>query len=279
MNLEEIYSSLNELPLNKSEYCILGSASLVIRGIKEKANDIDILITTKEYNKIKTSKYSKIDFIVKDEIDITVEWYDDYQLQTLEEMLENKKKRNLDKDKIDIELIEKKIEERNSSGEYTDLYDLNKVKLDEIMFRKKGTKLLVPKDRYTIVVIGLIKNSDSKYLIQRASKRKKSVFCLPGGHVRHDEDSLAAIKNELKEEMNLIFGDSEIKLIKTYQYKDGYRDIFLINKDIDIKKTIIEKDEVEEVMFLSPSEIEKKISNGEFREHDLDVFYDIIKVQ
>ena len=43
MNKEEIINILRKLNLIEDEYCILGSASLVIRNLKDIANDIDIL--------------------------------------------------------------------------------------------------------------------------------------------------------------------------------------------------------------------------------------------
>ena len=279
MKIDEIKKIISDFSINNGKYCIVGSASLVIRGLKEKANDIDILITKDEYDKIddilKNDK--RIDFIVKDQIDIIIEWYEGYPLQTLDEMLSNKIRKNLEKDKDTIAILEKEILFREKNGEYVDLYDCKKNKLKEIVYRKKGTKSIVPANKYTIVVIALIKNSEGLYLIQKASKRKNGVYCLPGGHVKSNETSLDAIQNELFEEMKLKFDISNINLIKTYKYANSFRDIYMINSDINLNKIIIDKDEVDAVQLLSVKQIDDLINGNKFREHDLDVFYDIIK--
>lgn len=275
MNIIEIKEILNKLALDKNNYCILGSASLVIRGIKETANDIDILITKEEFKKIKDDIES-IDYTIVEKIDKTIEWYDNYPLQTLEEMLKNKTKKNLDKDKATIEILKQEISNREKTGEYVDLYDANKNKLNEIVFRKKGKKSIVPNDRYIIVVVGIIKNNN-KYLIQKSSKRKDNKYCLPGGHVKKEETSIEAIKNELYEEMKLLLAKDEIKLIKTYQYENAFKDVYIIRKNIDVESLSIEKEEVEEIEFLSIKEIEDKIKNNQFREHNIDIYNDIIK--
>lgn len=275
MNIIEIKEKLNQLSMNKNNYCILGSASLVIRGLKENANDIDILITEEEY-KSTNNDIEDIDFTVVKKIDRTIEWYDNYPLQTLEEMLKNKVKKNLEKDKFTIEILKREISKREKTGEYVDLYDCHKKRLNEIIFREKGKKSIVPKGRYTIVVIGIIKNND-KYLIQKSSKRKDNKYCLPGGHVKKDETSLEAIKNELHEEMNLLLDDNEIKLVKTYQYEDAFKDVYLIVKNIDINRLVLEQEEVEDTNFLTISEIEAKVKNNQFRDHNLDIYNDIIK--
>ena len=57
MTKEEIITELNRLNLDKNEFWILGSASLVLRNIIDQANDIDIAITSKHYNFL-TKKYN-----------------------------------------------------------------------------------------------------------------------------------------------------------------------------------------------------------------------------
>ena len=56
MNKTEIINKLNEYNFDKNEYIILSTASLVLQGIKDKANDIDLAVSPKLYKEI-TSTY------------------------------------------------------------------------------------------------------------------------------------------------------------------------------------------------------------------------------
>ena len=52
MSKEEIENIINELGLDRNEFWVLGSSSLVLRGIIDQANDIDLAITPNLYEKI-----------------------------------------------------------------------------------------------------------------------------------------------------------------------------------------------------------------------------------
>ena len=52
MNKEKIIKEINRLKLDKNEFWLLGSSSLVLRGIIEQANDIDLAITNKLYKEL-----------------------------------------------------------------------------------------------------------------------------------------------------------------------------------------------------------------------------------
>ena len=80
----------------------------------------------------------------------------------------SKGERLINKDKIKVIkkcddwfdcLIKKEKFISNKKGEYTDLYDENKNLTGEKLFREKGTKLIVPKGRYSVVVLAFIENS------------------------------------------------------------------------------------------------------------------------
>ena len=49
MDKDTIINELNELKLNKNEFWVLGSSALVLRGIIDQANDIDLAITPSLY--------------------------------------------------------------------------------------------------------------------------------------------------------------------------------------------------------------------------------------
>lgn len=111
-----------------SKYYILSSGCLLFYGLREKANDLDLCISEKLFNNIK-EKYNlveekknecgfyKLNDLVVVVVDSPAEFenqYDfkyGYQLQKLEIILMDKKKRNLPKDKCDIDNIERYLSE------------------------------------------------------------------------------------------------------------------------------------------------------------------------
>lgn len=176
-----------------------------------------------------------------------------------------------------IKEVEKIMLENGKYGEYTDLYDENKNLTGEKLFREKGTKLIVPKGRYSIVVLAFIENSNGEFLFQMTSKRKKNVWATTGGHVKSGQTSKEAIIEEIKEELGIDINEDEVKLFKTYKYDDAFKDVFYIEKDIDINSLTYEKDEVEYVKYLTKDEILDLINNnGNIRKTNIDAFLDII---
>lgn len=176
-----------------------------------------------------------------------------------------------------IKEVEKIMLENGKYGEYTDLYDENKNLTGEKLFREKGTKLIVPKGRYSIVVLAFIENSKGEFLFQMTSKRKKNVWATTGGHVKSGQTSKEAIIEEIKEELGIDINGNEIKLFKTYKYDDAFKDVFYIKKDIDINSLTYQEDEVEYVKYLTKDEILDLINNdGNIRKTNIDAFLDII---
>lgn len=176
-----------------------------------------------------------------------------------------------------IKEVEKIMLENGKYGEYTDLYDENKNLTGEKLFREKGTKLIVPKGRYSVVVLVFIENSKGEFLFQMTSKRKKNVWATTGGHVKSGQTSKEAIIEEIKEELGIDINEDEVKLFKTYKYDDAFKDVFYTKKDIDINSLTYEKDEVEYVKYLTKDEILDLINNnGNIRKTNIDAFLDII---
>lgn len=158
-----------------------------------------------------------------------------------------------------------------------DLYDENKKLTGEKVFREKGKKALVPNGKYTVVVLAFIQNSLGSFLLQKTSVRKKGVWAVSGGHVKSGQNSLEAIKEELREELGLNLKNNEIELFKTYKYDTAFSDVFYIHKDIDLNKLVFEPDEVEYATFLSKDKILELISDGTFRKNNIEACLDIFE--
>ena len=122
MNKETIINKINMLDLDKNDFYVLGSASLVLRGIIETANDIDLAITNETYLKNKdkliylgdnhNSKWYKIneeiECCVEELSDEKVDSCEPFNLIDLEYYYNNYiKDSNREKDKLKKVLIEK----------------------------------------------------------------------------------------------------------------------------------------------------------------------------
>lgn len=116
MNKEELIKLVDSLNWPKEEFYILGSGSLVMFGIREKANDLDLCISEELFetikNRIDLNKKNKCGFypvtdivevVVNKKTDFEYELKDGYQVERLEKILNFKINRNLPKDKVDIE--------------------------------------------------------------------------------------------------------------------------------------------------------------------------------
>jgi len=149
--------------------------------------------------------------------------------------------------------------------EKLDIYDINGNKLNKICIRGEG-KLL--DNEYFLVTTIWIK-SGIRYLIQLTSEQKGSVYAVTGGHVTSGRTSLEQIKTECKEELNFDLDDSKLKFMgkvyfnkmicDTYFYEDDEQDLETINFQL-------QKEEVEDVLWLTKDEIEDMILKNIFRE-------------
>lgn len=127
----ELLNLLKELNFPKDEYYVLSGASLVLRGIRKEANDLDLCISKELFNQIK-NKFNLTDerknecgfYKINDNLEIVVNKKEDfkmeigekYNLEDLQTILDFKIKRNKPKDKDDIENIKKYLEKHNIIG-------------------------------------------------------------------------------------------------------------------------------------------------------------------
>ena len=116
MNKEEFVARLEEIGWPKEEYIILSGGSLLMRGLREETADLDLTVTkrlAKEINLYDLPQDEKgyytphknvqtMDDFDRFEFDVV----DGYQCETLESILEFKRRKMRPKDLKDIEKIE-----------------------------------------------------------------------------------------------------------------------------------------------------------------------------
>ena len=130
MNKNDLLELLSSLKIDKEEFWILSSGALVLRGIYPDAGDLDIAVTNKGLEQVK-SNYTIIPkengwFIVTDKIECVCdgdieklkykpEKIGDYYVQNIQEYLEFLKSSVREKDKLRITIVKEYIE--NNSKE------------------------------------------------------------------------------------------------------------------------------------------------------------------
>ena len=124
MNKEELEKLISTLKIEKGEYWILSSASLVLRGIYDSAADLDLAVTEKGLKQLKEN-YNLIQkengwYIVNDKVECVldtkepykIEKFGEYYLQDINDYYNFIKNSNREKDKKRIPLIENYINTR-----------------------------------------------------------------------------------------------------------------------------------------------------------------------
>ena len=116
MNKKELIELINTLDLPYEEYTILSSGGLVLRGIMENANDLDLAVTEKGFD-ILNKKYDLIEkengcFQVNDKVECMIndlkgkkERVGDYFLQEIHDYLNYLKRSEREKDKPNTSVI------------------------------------------------------------------------------------------------------------------------------------------------------------------------------
>ena len=124
MNKGELEKLISTLKIEKGEYWILSSASLVLRGIYDSAADLDLAVTEKGLKQLKEN-YNLVQkengwYIVNDKVECVldtkepykIEKFGEYYLQDIYDYYNFIKNSNREKDKKRIPLIENYINTR-----------------------------------------------------------------------------------------------------------------------------------------------------------------------
>lgn len=159
--------------------------------------------------------------------------------------------------------------------ERRDLYNKYKEKTNETILATEE----IPENKYTLVEMVLIQNTERKMLIQKRSEQKGGEYGLTSGHAKMGEAPLQGIITEIKEELGIEVKPSELRLIHSEKSdkKKHFYDLYYLQKDYSIADMKLQKEEVENVMWLSEKDIKKLCSENKFKEEHIDAYEIITK--
>lgn len=154
--------------------------------------------------------------------------------------------------------------------ELRDLYNKNKEKTDETIYSIEET----PENRYILIELVLIQNSQGQILIQKRSKEKGGEYALTSGHAKSGETPLQGIISEINEELGLTVLPDELSLMYSERNdnKRAFYDLFYLQNDYDISEMKLQKEEVENVKWLSEDEVRTLCSNNDFKTSHIEAF-------
>lgn len=160
--------------------------------------------------------------------------------------------------------------------EKRDLYDKNRNLTGETIL--KGEQ--IPKDRYIVVVLVFIQNSEGKFLIQKRSEAKNGKYATTGGHPKTGETSIEGILTEVEEEIGVKMNPKDLKLYFSGRSEDErvFWDDYYIKMDIqNLNDLKLQEAEVDSVEWLSENEIVNLMKQDKFFKNHYEEFEILIK--
>lgn len=147
--------------------------------------------------------------------------------------------------------------------EYLDIYDTNRVPTGRTFAR--GEK---PENGYYFVVQVILFNAKGQMLIQQRQSDKlgwpDKWDVTAGGSVQAGENSQQAAARELREELGIVMDFTGIRPNVNSTFTEGFTDVYLAEKEIDLKNVTLQKEEVQDVRWADRQEILEMIAKGKF---------------
>lgn len=159
--------------------------------------------------------------------------------------------------------------------EIRDLYNINKEKTNKTIYANEP----IPENRYILIQLVLIQNNNGQILIQKRSKQKGGEYALTSGHAKTGETPIQGIITEIKEELGIDVTPEELTLIYSQRsdINQVFYDLFYLQNNYEISEMKLQKEEVEDVKWLTKKEVETLCSNNNFKTSHIEAFEIIMK--
>ena len=159
--------------------------------------------------------------------------------------------------------------------ELLQVFDADKNMLNEYVERDK--KLKLPEDKYFMIILLFIQNSEGKFLIQKTSKEKGSEYAVTGGHLTYKDNAITTCIKEAEEELGLTLSEDDLEEIDVLKHDVGYVAIYYLKKNIDINTLTLQEGEVESVSWMSIDEINNLINENKLRKGNIEPFRKVLE--
>lgn len=146
--------------------------------------------------------------------------------------------------------------------EILDIYDKDNKKTGKTIVR--GDKNLLDNEFIKLVVIWIEDNG--KYLVQKCSEEKGSVYAITGGHVATNKTAKEQAVLEIQEELGVKIKEDNLELLGTLTIKKAIFEVYMCKNIITQNtKLVLQESEVESVSWLDKMQIENLIEKDLFR--------------
>lgn len=143
----------------------------------------------------------------------------------------------------------------------------------------RGKCNLKPGEYHLVVHIWII-SSQGEILVQRRSDSKKLMpgeWAATGGAAIAGEDSFTAANRELFEELGISSNMHTLKKLARIKRRNSLIDIWFINTDINCTNLKLQHDEVAEARWVSRTEFEQMVKNGQYHNYGKEYFDTVFK--
>lgn len=165
-------------------------------------------------------------------------------------------------------------------SEIWDVYDEHGNKTGR--FHERGKPM--QKGDYHLVVNVWIANSKNEFLVSRRAVHKNHMWHTTGGAAVAGDDSFTTALKEVKEEIGIDLNPENGQFFKRCLYvneekkHNAFIDVWFFRQDVDINTTVLQEEEICDVMYCSKDEIIKMKENGHYDYSYLDEMFEFFGV-
>ena len=145
-----------------------------------------------------------------------------------------------------------------------DIYDINRIRTGRTAVRGDALE----DGEFRLVVHVCIFNPEGKLLIQKRQSTKNTWADLwdvsVGGGALAGETSQEAAERETLEEIGLPIHLKGVRPRMTVNFRWGFNDVYIIQKDVRLEELVLQEDEVSAVRWASEEEILRMMEQKEF---------------
>lgn len=120
-------------------------------------------------------------------------------------------------------------------------------------------------DNLKIKLVTVWFENNGKFLVQKCSVKKGGEIAITGGHVPFGVSSMVQAIVEVEEELGIKLEKHDLNFLGDFTIPKAIFDVYVCKKNIIVDKSKLQKEEVEDVFWVTKDEIQEFIKNGIFR--------------